>query len=439
MVSTARPADHSAFVTLQERPATGVLVHETDLGAGIRAEADLLRPDRWRAVTVPPAFARHPAAAGGAMPWLRIGVVDALDRWLTLSARPGARGCRARCRARTRRPDPSTGLRGAPGADGGRAAAGPAGGHGGRLRAPPGGPAPGAPPPRLTAVLQDLVAGYAELHGELSGPDRALSSVVAGWQRLTGRGEPAVCPVPPVPAAPDPVAPPRLLGRSLLDPRQLRSRILALASDPAEPEIDLVAPRTGDLDSVEVRVRAAREGRVSTPRLLVRLVNRRSGEVGGHAVLRRVTPETWAAPVPLYGLDPADVRADVADVLSGLPPARDDADADLVDARRAVVFLAEWRRLAGAAQCSVATPAPARHLRDLAARLHAHRARRDAALFVGGPSYAELNRLADLRDDELVRRLCGDGPIGVGLRALTSGAAGLLVAEAVALLVVPAD
>ena len=156
-------------------------------------------------------------------------------------------------------------------------------------------------------------------------------------------------------------------------------------------------------------------------------------------MLRRVTPETWAAPVPLYGLDPADVRADVADVLSGLPPARDDADADLVDARRAVVFLAEWRRLAGAAQCSVATPAPARHLRDLAARLHAHRARRDAALFVGGPSYAELNRLADLRDDELVRRLCGDGPIGVGLRALTSGAAGLLVAEAVALLVVPAD
>jgi hypothetical protein len=88
----------------------------------------------------------------------------------------------------------------------------------------------------------------------------------------------------------------------------------------------------------------------------------------------------------------------------------------------------------GAAQFSAAGAAPARHLRGLAARLYAPRTRRDAPLFTGGPSYADLNRLADLGDDELARRLRGDGPIGGGLRALTAGAAGLLVAEVVALI-----
>jgi hypothetical protein len=277
-----------------------------------------------------------------------------------------------------------------------------------------------APPP-LAAALQDLVAGYSDLLGELSGPDRALSSVVTGWHRLTGRGGSAV----------RPVAPPRP------DPRQIPARVLALSADPGEPEVDLSAAAWGDPDAIDVRVRAARPARPTTSRrLLVRLVDRRSGEAGGHAVLRPVAPTAWAATVPLRGLTPAQVRADVADVLSPLPPAPDDADPGLLDARRAAVFLAEWRQLVGLVQCSVAV-APARHLRGLAARLHAPRARHDAALFTGGPSYAELNRLADRRDDELSRRLCGDGPLGAGLRTLTSGAAGLMVAEVAALLLGP--
>jgi hypothetical protein len=50
---------------------------------------------------------------------------------------------------------------------------------------------------------------------------------------------------------------------------------------------------------------------------------------------------------------------------------------------------------------------------------------------------AELDELADLGDDELLRRLRGEGSIGAGLCALTSGAPGLLVAEVVALLTAP--
>ncbi len=81
--------------------------------------------------------------------------------------------------------------------------------------------------------------------------------------------------------------------------------------------------------------------------------------------------------------------------------------------------------------------APARRLRDLAACLQPNRARAADPLFTGGPSRTELDALAGCGDDELLRRQRGDGPIGAGLRALTSGAAGLLVAEVAALLLGP--
>ena len=131
------------------------------------------------------------------------------------------------------------------------------------------------------------------------------------------------------------------------------------------------------------------------------------------------------------------MRADVADALSDLAPAADDTDGDVQEARRAVVFLGEWRRLVAIAQLGIAAAAPARRLGALAARLQPNTARAEDPLFTGGPSRAELDALADLGDDELLRRLRGDGPISAGLRALTSGAAGLLVAEVAALLLGP--
>ena len=133
----------------------------------------------------------------------------------------------------------------------------------------------------------------------------------------------------------------------------------------------------------------------------------------------------------------ADVRADVTDARSELAPAADDADEGLCEARRAVVFLAEWRRLVGLAQLGVTTPA-ARQLRRLAARLQPSRSRAEIPLFTGGPSSAELEALADLGDEELGHRLRGDAPLAEGLWALTAGPASLLVAELAALLVVPA-
>jgi hypothetical protein len=292
-------------------------------------------------------------------------------------------------------------------------------------------------PENLSSALKELVDGYSELIEEVAGPDRELKSVVDGWRRLSRRGRRAE----PTPEA---HAPPRSLRgspHSSIDPRQVRARVLALSADPASPEVT-VQPAEEVSDSVVVRVPgfAATVATEVAGRLLVRLVDRRTAESRAHAVLRPVARDDrpcFEAAVPLCGQDVMDVRADVVDALSDLPPAAVDTDAGLQEARRAVVFLAEWRRLVGVAQLGIVAAAPARRLRDLAARLQPNRARAADPLFRGGPSRAELDALADLGDDELVRRLRGDGPLGAGLRALTAGGAGLLVAEVVALLVGP--
>ena len=300
MVSTARSAEQhplASLLTLRDRPTTSVLLHETHLGSGVRGEIDLMAPNRWRAIVAPPAFAEHPAAAGAAAPWLRVGVVDALDRWLALPLDQGLVDAeRAVVRGRAARMlPPDSQMRRDLTIEALRLARRASQDVAAFLRRLARRPTP--PPPGLTTALQDLVDGYSELIGELSGPDRALSSVVAGWQRLAGRGGAAVRPVAgprPDPTPPPPSSP---LSRSLLDPRQLRARMLALSVDPMEPEVELVAAASGDPDAVDVRVRATRPRLDGAPRLLVRLVDRRSGEVGGHAILRPAAAPIWA-PTP---------------------------------------------------------------------------------------------------------------------------------------------
>jgi len=263
--------------------------------------------------------------------------------------------------------------------------------------------------------------------------------VVDGWRRLStrtssGRASDVLGP----PAVPQPAHLSARLG-SMVDVRQVRARVLALSSDPVVPDVAVEPAGEGD-NSVTVRVAAFRPpaDREAASRLLVRLVDRRSGELGAHALLRpRSDGALFEAEVPLCGMVADQARADVVDALGDLPAAVDDTDEALQEARRAVLFLAEWRRLAGVAQLGIAAAAPARRLRELAARLQPCSAQAARPLFPGGPSRAELDALADLGDDEMLRRLRGDGPIGAGLRALTSGAAGLLVAEVVALLVGP--
>ena len=73
--------------------------------------------------------------------------------------------------------------------------------------------------------------------------------------------------------------------------------------------------------------------------------------------------------MPLCGLKVSEVRADFFDSSSDVPPARSDTDSALLEARRAVVFLAEVRGLVGIARLPSAGSPPTRRIRDLAGRL----------------------------------------------------------------------
>lgn len=447
------------------RASSGPLVHGVHLAAGVQADVDLTVPHRWCAVVRPRsdpsadpvllallgdepgemrsehaasrAPMRLPASAG---PWLRVAVVDALDRWLQAplqqSLVDAERGVTRGRAARTLSHGPA---RAVLTVDALRLARRSSHDLVAFLRKLGRGPRP--VPRGLLDAVKNLVDGYAELVDEVAGPDRELMSVLDGWRRLGRR-----LGTPSRPAAVDPTAGPQsdpssaagALHRlahavSTIDPRQVGARVLALSADPASAEVSVSA--AGD-DSVVVRVPAF--GPTVDPdlaaRLLARLVDRRSAKPQAHALLRTSDDAAcFEAVLPLWGMHLSDVRADVADALSDVPPAADDADDGLCEARRAAVFLAEWRRLVGLAQLGVTTAAPACHLRRLATRLHLGRGPADAPLFTGGPSGAELESLADVPDDDLLRRLRGDGPLGEGLRVLTAGPAALLVAELAAL------
>jgi hypothetical protein len=187
-------------------------------------------------------------------------------------------------------------------------------------------------------------------------------------------------------------------------------------------------------------VRAPAFGRAVDPdvisRLVVRLVDRRSATPRSHALLGLVNnrPDAgdwpyFEATVPLCGLSVSDVRADVFDALSDAPPAGPDSDRGLQEARRGVVFLTEWRRLAALARLPATVAAPARRLRDMAARLQPRGEAADDPMFAGGPSAAALVDLAELSGTQLLSRLRGVGGPAADMPAITGGSARLLVAE----------
>lgn len=464
MVSCAR-FDHPAAgvrVQVAPGPVAAPLVYGVHLAAGVHVAVDLTAPSRWHAVSSPePDTATGPLLralvddlpARGIEPtlpkpafdlpataalWLRVAIVDALDRWLQTPLEQFLVDVeRSITRGRAARTLPHGPARAILTGDALRLARRSSRDLTDFLRRLGRNSRP-VPVP-LSSALKNLVDGYSELIDDGVGPDRELLSVLDGWRRLTRRlnrvehsDTAALTSGTPPPARPLPQRLTRAV--SMIDPRQVRARVLALSPDPASPEIALSGSDVPG--NVVVRVQAF--GPVADPdvaaRLLVRLVDRRSAAPKGHALLRASADETGClkTTVPLYGLDVADVRADVTDPLSDLPPARDDTDGALQEVRRAVVFLAEWRRLAGLVQLAAAAATPARRVRELVGRLQPRNAEPDVPLFVGGPSCAELEALADLGDAELVRRLRDDAPSG--LLALTGGAAGLLVAEVAALL-----
>ncbi|MHA6621398.1 hypothetical protein [Pseudonocardia sp. DLS-67] len=457
MVSVARSAGdaragHAVQLIPQSSSGPCTLAYDVHLAAGVHVSVDLMTPDRWQSVSLPGvtdvdgpllrcligAGAADRVRAGGrrgfavdpvsAAPWLRIAFVDALDRWLQApldqSLVDAERGVSRGSAARTLPPGQARALLVGDALQLARRASN---GFATFLRglARRSEPIPGG----LVLACCRLVDGYKDLRGEVAGPDRELTAVIRAWRRFSSRIEEAGrkasgarCPEA-TPWAPPHTHPQRT---SVIDPRQVPARVFALAADPAAAELEVRIPDRADGDAVVVRAPAF--GPAVDPdtrsRLVVRLVERRSATPRGHALLDRAGRH-FEATVPLCGLSASDVRADVFDALSGVPAAATDNDRGLQEARRAVVFLAEWRRLAALAHLPVAVTEPARRLRDLAARLHPHGGAAGDPVFAGGPSAVDLNELADVGETRLLRRLRGVG----GPPATTGGSARLLMAE----------
>jgi hypothetical protein len=430
------------------------LAYDAHLGSGVHVSVDLMSPDRWHAVSLPGVigadgplvealigegaadrirvgrrrgFTVDPSSAA---PWLRVAFVDALDRWLQApleqSLVDAERGVSRGCAARTLPPGQARALLVGDALQLARRAS-----HGfvaflrGLARRPD--PIPNG----LVLACGRLVDGYTDLRGEVAGPDRELTAVIRAWRRFSSRLEEAGrkasgAPCPEATPWALPLADPSEQRTSVIDPRQVPARVFALAADPAAGEVEVRVPGRAADDSVVVRAPAF--GPAVDPgirsRLVVRLVERRSATARGHALLERAGRH-FEATVPLCGLSASDVRADVFDALGDVPPAGTDNDQGLQEARRAVVFLAEWRRLAALAHLPSAVAEPARRLRDLAARLQPHGGAADDPVFAGGPSTADLGDLAELGNARLLRRLRGSGD----LPAPTGGSSRLLVAE----------
>lgn len=419
-VSAARSCDKTATGRPPMAPCAvtpSPLVHRASFGAGVHAEVDVLAPQRWNAVSLvsgvddPDPLLRamlgartaetlraegaveraEPADPRAAAPWLRMALVDALDRWLHADVdQPLVDAERGVTRARAAKTLPPGDVRSALLGEAlwlARGASSDLVALLRRLRRLPG-PVPGG----LLSALNGLVDGYRELTAEVAGPDHDLAAVVDGWHRLMHRTAAAGRP-PPSRAAP--TAPPAdEAASSMIDPRQVRARLLGLSPDPAVAEISLSA-LPDDPKSVLVRVPAFRP--TADADLMARLIDQRTGEVKGHALATRPGIAHFEARVPLCGLGASGVRADFFDSSSDVPPARSDTDSALREARRTVVLLAELRGLIALAQLPSAVSPPAHRLRDLASKLR------------------------------------GDGPF-----AIMDGAAGLLVAELASAFIHPA-
>lgn len=405
----------------------GVLSHQTVLAPGLHLDVDLMAIDRWR------------TAVGSSAALTRLAVVEALDRWLPFpldQALVDAERGVARGRAVRALPDPSD--RQAVLGDALQLARQASEGVARYVRSL--GSRRRPVPPGLDAALRRLVKGYTELLAEVDGgADQDLAAVVEAWRALVRR-KPTTGARGVVARGLEPPRPPRDVGASMIDPRQVRARVLALSNDPAVGEIVLADPRVGAA-AVHVRV-PAYQCALNQPivqRLAVRIMNATSAEQLGQSVLSAGLATGLGARtvylegiVPLHGKPVGRLRADVFDLLSDVPPAHDDNDPTLGEARRATVLLGEWRRLLAVAQLPTVDFAPARRLREMARRL-APGGDRERPLFAGGPSSADLDRIADAGDQEILHRARAKVGGEPGLFTMARGAGSLLVAELAAI------
>ncbi|MDT0349528.1 hypothetical protein [Pseudonocardia charpentierae] len=297
----------------------------------------------------------------------------------------------------------------------------------------------GVLPVGLVRVLEPLVAGYGELLADVdNAADRQLSDVRRAWEAVAALRTSSYTMTPEAPARRPRRHPTRPRRASMIDPRQVQARVLALSRNPGAAEITVADTQLGDRPALLVRVPAYRRAldQPVVQRLRVRLLDGRSDAPRGQSLLtveakppRGSSTVHLESIVELPGADVAPLRVDVFDALSKAPPALADTDEELQEVRRALAFLDEWRQLMAASQVSGTSLAP--RLRELAECL-APGDVLERPLFPGGPSGADLRALARTGDAALLRRtrtLDEDGGGASDLFGLTTGAAGLLAAE----------
>jgi hypothetical protein len=410
------------------------LVHETHLGAGVHLGVDVLAPRRWLSLSVDgldelskplvSSLVGHQVADSlrtchdgteldidtPATPWMRVAMVDGIDRWLHLpldqSVVDAERGV-SRLLAAATLPAGSPAYRAVIG-DALRIARRASAGLVAHLRrlARAGSPVPA----RLRAAIDQLVEGYVGLAATVAGPDRELAAVPAAWRALRDRVHPSV-----TGSVPQPRRSKRVDRRSgavrsnLLDPRQIPARVLAMSADPGAAEVRLVSTASGDEVRIEVSAFGPTVDEDLARRLQVRLLDRRTSDPLRCGILT-VAPSRSAARrfqciLPADGLDLDEVRADVYDSRSRVPPAIADSDAGLREARRAAVFFGEWRRLVATAWLSAPGGDPAIRARELADRISRSAGGPGAAAFGGVPTADELIGMIEPDDDVTADRL----------------------------------
>jgi hypothetical protein len=389
-------------------------------------------------------------------PWLRLVATDALDRWLQAPLNQALvdaeRGIARHHAASTLPPGPARQHVQRQGLILARRASHGVSGYLWSLSER------SAPPAGLHSGVRRLAEGYAALIREVRGPDRDLQRVLLRWHDLTERSHerrPATSSLldltgrATIQALRGPSAPSDSSITSLIDPRQVRARVLRLSADPQYAEI---AMRVQPLNARSALIKVPAYGS-TTPGLsrgdgiMVRLVDRETGHLRSDAVLTLTTDRQqspgaehaafFEGTVSLPGSRVEGLRADVFDKVLGAAPASTDSDEALQQVRRAALFLREWRQLVAAARLPAVVTGAAQRL-NLITRLLEPResfAHSDRPLFAGGPSPADLNQLAGLGDAELIRSLRA-GTLESSERVSTSPIvgstdppAGLLVAE----------
>jgi hypothetical protein len=386
--STIRAASPEVRVTAHD---PGELCWPTSLGTGITVAVDLARPQRWHSVSVADwaeadpvllaaligsdarrrlaeLLASEPRSSADAVtvalsptsPWLRVAVIDALDRWLHLDLDQtlvNAERAVARARAaKTFRPGP---LRERFIGEALTAARFAANGLADKLSSLADSAAP--LPTDLYCGLRRLANGYAALRREgVDGPEKELARVARAWGGLKPRvpvgnrgGGAFVGAAAEYGVSRDVVAG-KAVFTSTVDPRQVPARVVGDGVSVTEIRMETVYEDREPAVLVTVPAFCTPlPSAVVTDRLLVRLVDRCSGEVHQTALLNLVTGDeadqlgadapVFARVVPLRGASPENVRADVFIADSERPPVSVDTDAELLRSLRSVSVLCEWR------------------------------------------------------------------------------------------------